>query len=100
MNHGAAQYTIIENRVLDDMRLSDYGLLAYLALRRHVGPDEMCCPTYVELARYMRCSLRMVQYALKELKRLGYLTAESEQADGRVNTYHLHAQRTSDAGGL
>ncbi len=82
-------YTVIEDDVIDDERLSSMALLVYIALRRHMNANGTCWPRHSRLAKMARCSTRTVQTALLELREYGYITIDSGAKAGTSNTYIL-----------
>lgn len=89
----APHYTVVEDAVIEDDDLSGYGLLCYLAIRRHVDAEGICWPSIKKIAKHMRCSVRRAQDAIKELENLGYLEVDSGQGNGTSNVYVLCARR-------
>lgn len=96
----APHYTVVEDAVIDDARLSPFGLLVYIAIRRHVNADGECWPSWARVALLARCKRAKVAEAIKELKTLGYLTVASGQITGRTNTYALFGPVQQVDGGV
>jgi hypothetical protein len=85
----APHYTVVEDVVLDDSRLTWKGLGVYVALRRHVNADGTCWPSKRRLAAIARCTVRSVDAGLEELRTCGYLVGASGKISGKSNTYTL-----------
>lgn len=85
----ARHFTVVPDAIIDDLRVGPHGLLAYLAIRRHVGADGLAWPRRQRLSELMRCSVRTVDKALEELREYGYMAYESGKAAGKSNHYEL-----------
>ena len=77
-------FTIIENAVLEDRRLSHYSVLVYLALARHADQDKKCWPSWRRIGELARCGRTAVHTALRELAAYGYLVKEARNGSSCI----------------
>ena len=94
-------FTVVENKVIMDERVSSHGLLVYVALRHHLNQQTgQCNPGWARIAKIARCSRRKVATAIAELEALGCLRRTANP--GHSNAYELlpvHPVHTTRAGG-
>ena len=71
-------FTIIENAIIEDDKVSIYALTVYLILCMHADQEsKKAWPGYERIANRARCSRRKAIAAIQELISLGYITKEN-----------------------
>jgi hypothetical protein len=73
-----SNFTITDNRIMDDERLGVHELLVYHVLCRHANADRSkpVFPSQETIAEKARCSTRTVIRALKKLEEFGYIRTD------------------------
>jgi len=86
-------FTILEDRILDDVRISKHGLLAYWVLCRHADAKAQCFPSIRRIATQTRLGVATVWRAIEELVDAGYVKRQKRLEPGRrekaVNVYTI-----------
>jgi Helix-turn-helix domain len=80
------QFSKMPETILHDPRLSDRAKLALLEVATFAwGPESRCWASVETMARRMHWSTRKMQYALRELRDLGFV--EAEDRPGKTTRY-------------
>ena len=91
-------FTIIENAIIEDEKVSLHGLAAYLILCKHCNGEKQAWPGYERIAKLARCSRRRAIKAVQELIDAGYISKEHRfrQKDNAQssNIYRILSQYT------
>ncbi len=75
-------FTMIENVLIEDERVSKHALIVCLVLCYHVDKNARCFPKLRKIAVEARCSRSTVQKAIDELIELGYITKQTRRKEG------------------
>ncbi len=91
-------FTIVENAIIEDMRISKHGVMAFTSLCKHSDKDgKNCFPGLNTLARETRSGKSTVIGAIKELEHFGYIKVERRKDPknpkrNRANSYTIVRQ--------
>lgn len=76
-------FTILEDRILDDERISKHGLLVYWVLCRHADSHAQCFPSIRRIGKQTRISSSTVWEAIEELVVAGYVSRQKRTVPGK-----------------
>ncbi len=75
-------FTMIENVLIEDERISKHALIVCIVLCYHADKNAKCFPKLRKIAAEARCSRSTVQKAIDELIELGYITKQTRRKEG------------------
>ncbi len=76
-------FTILEDSILEDQRISKHGLLVYWVLCRHADHKACCFPSIRKIAKGARISTSTVWAAVEELIKTGYIKKRTRLIPGK-----------------
>lgn len=89
---GGGTFSRLPSAAVCDARVSHSTLRILAAFCIHVDKDGLCFPSVATIAKRVGLSRAGVQYHIRKLERLGYLTVDrKKRSDGmnRVNNYQV-----------
>lgn len=92
-------FTIVENKIIEDPKISKYALLVYLVLCKFADHNSNTCfPRFRTIAQYARCGVTSAKKAVVELVEAGYIRKTTRKLPGRdaleSNLYEIAGGRS------
>ena len=75
-------FTMIENVLIEDERISKHALIVCIVLCYHADKNAKCFPGLKRIAGEARCSRSTAQKAIKELIKFGYIAKQTRRENG------------------
>ncbi len=82
LNRKRPPFTMIENVLIEDERISKHALIVCIVLCYHADKNAKCFPGLKRIAGEARCSRSTAQKAIKELIKFGYIAKQTRRENG------------------
>lgn len=76
-------FTLLEDKILEDERISKHGLLVYWILCRHADNQAQCFPSMTRIGKQARISRSTAWEAIEELITAGYISRQKRKVPGK-----------------
>ena len=83
-------FTIIENAIIENQKLSIYAFAVYVVLCKFANQGGKAWPGYKTIANMAKCSRRKAVQAIEELIQAGYISKEIRLTEKREYTSNLY----------